>query len=339
MEWATGIKFVDGRLQAEIHLSVGRTQLVDVADLAIRGLPTHCAAKRRRLVTDFASWDTCSIREYTSAFGGTANAGCHQVFRVADKEHQYLIPVLALMRGLFRPNREVLPAMFLPQGLERISTPIVTNGTCQATPITRWKPGTRLVPSLLAPIAWLHSFPSANRMCASIGAHALDGQIGMQLPKGAARMVVRGLVVQATTYVTQVKMIALDTDEQPYEYAKSNSRRIVFHESAISAVLHGSRHPTRDDAVPLNSCGTTTLSDSEWAAIQPILRSSHVNGWEQVHDLRLLLNGVLHKLATGHTWKSVPYTAGTWVNASNLLQNMKKSGKWVDVLKTLRTFR
>jgi hypothetical protein len=340
MEWATSIRLEDYRLKAEIQHANGEIEIVGLEVLGSRGLPKPAIDRRKSLLTDFTSWKAGEIKEYTNALALGEVPDDHQVFEFHEKGKRYLVPALALMRGLFRPHRDVLHAMFLPQGLERISSPIISESSCHAVPSDLWNvAGRRIVPSLLAPLAWMHAFPSANRMCSSVTEQALKGRIGLLLPNGTAKLVVRGVSQQETIYVTEITVIFIVVAEEPCEFARLQSRNVMFHESAIAAVNNGHERRTCDTNILLNADGTATLSDAEWKAIQPIIESRRATWIGRKYDSRLLLEGVLNKLATGVAWKAARYSAGNWINASNLLNKLKKSGQWKSVLEVLHANR
>lgn len=122
MAVASHIHLIGGVFQAELN-SNDRHQLVGLDKLAQAGITAHSNTRRHTLITNFAEWEEIDPSVYARHFGIDIPSCAHQVFLLRHKRRRFIVPALALMRALFRPNRDVLAAMFLPQCLDRFSTP------------------------------------------------------------------------------------------------------------------------------------------------------------------------------------------------------------------------
>ena len=105
MEFAIGIGFKDNFLSGYVLNNGGDMVSMSLKDLHRRGLPTDSKPTRRRIKTDFANWRQVEAQEYLEAFSFQLPAGIknnHQVFETEIGNRRYVIPVLELMRALFR---------------------------------------------------------------------------------------------------------------------------------------------------------------------------------------------------------------------------------------------
>lgn len=335
MEWATGVQY-DGRLSAKIQRANGDIELVDVGELGTRGLPTPATTKRRVVVTNFASWSAISADEYTTMFGLAPTGNGHQVFAFQSNGRRYIVPALALMRGFFRPQQHVLPAMFLPQGIERICTPVLREHTVEAVAVMTWHHLTwqNKYSSSLKPLTWMYCVPSARKMCGSIHDNMLRKRIGLDLPIGQVRLCLQTVDQGVNSYVTQLTIITLANDETPFEFAGEQPTHIAFHNGIQAAAARPTAKNLRDTSIRRHADGSTDISDEEWELLRS-MRGLHGHVKQQ-HDIRLLLDGILAKLSLGTAWRKASYKVGTWSNASRLFQKLKATGAWLPISKILQ---
>jgi transposase len=339
MEWATGGKYLDGRFAVEVQ-SGENSEIVNLNELGTRGLPRPVSTKRRVVVTDFVCWRETSPAEYTGVFGITAATDGHQVFEFQADGRRYLVPALALMRGMFRPTRYVLADMFKPQGLEQACNPILTGNLIKVVPNRRWHSDIRQekLPSVLQPLAWMYSFPSARWMCGSIHEEIIGQRIGLSLPIGRVRVALHAVESGTNSYVTDLTLVTLDTDENSYDFAANQLRHIAFHDGLAAASGRKHRQCVVDSSIPRHPDGSTEISDIEWLQLEPLFASRCMDGRTKHHP-RLLLDGILAKLINGTAWQKTSYAVGTWMNASALSQQLTKSGTWPKIRASLQESR
>jgi hypothetical protein len=330
MEIAVGIDFNNGRFTGTAVNQDGILDALPLSDLYRRGLPTAVKPARRRIDTNFADWRPVEMDEYLEAFGfkvPTEVEICQQVFETESGNRRFVIPVLALMRALFRPTKHLLPTMFRPQALDQVcrlnsSADGLTIDVDAKWASNRVSTGHSDWNGLLG---WMLAHPSANAMAGSVHHQALHGRIGMSLPSARALIVLRGLEVGRTMFVTDASVTTITPEDLPVFAIVGVEKVMVLHDRALQK---GGNRPERAGryTVPMRSDGTVELSDDEWLKIEPLIdkpRKRHVPFKLPQRDL---LNGILDKLATGTAWQKVSYRTGNWLNASAAFQRWSKRG-------------
>jgi len=68
------------------------------------------------------------------------------------------------------------------------------------------------------------------------------------------------------------------------------------------------------------------LSDAEWERLRPLL-PRHTSGKPRKDD-RLVLNGILWKLATGVPWRDLPERYGPWQSVYTRFRRWTVAGVW-----------
>lgn len=340
MEWATKGICIGGRFAIEVVRENKEREIIEPGLLGCRGLPEPANTKRRVVTSDFSSWTVGNTTEYLGAFSLNSDAQEHQVFEFRNSNRRYLVPALALMRGLFRPHRYVLSEMFRPQALETICQPVVLGNTHAIVPTRNWPAYTRqqTLRSILEPLAWMNYVPSARHMCGSIHEHMLSGMIGMYLPRGKIRVSIRCFEIGAVSHVTELTVVTLDTDELPLPFAGEQPTHITFHEGVKAAEGRVHRQSIKDETLRCHPDGSTDISDDEWTVLRRFAYDTRGNAYQR-HEPRLLLDGILRKLITGTPWQKTNYKIGNWVNAQSLYEKLKRTGKWEKICTTLRELR
>lgn len=72
------------------------------------------------------------------------------------------------------------------------------------------------------------------------------------------------------------------------------------------------------------------LSDAEWARLQPLLPSAKPGRPRK--DDRLVINGILWKLATGAPWRDLPERYGPWPSVYTRFRRWTVAGVWDQIL-------
>lgn len=343
MELAIGIGFAGNRLMAGVLDTKGELEAAPLTDLYRRGLPNVENPIRRRVDTDFTDWRQVEASEYLAAFGfqlSDRTPQNHQFFETETGNRRYVIPVLALMRALFRPTKHLLPTMFMPQALDQVCRLNSSSGSFSLVIDAKW------ATEGVAPrhsdwgalLGWMLSHPTANAMAGSVHHQAIRGRLAMTLPNAHARLVLRGLDVGQTVFVTDASVTSISPYDEPLFALPSLKKIIVLHNRALQqggtvAELSGKYN------VPLNEDGSSDLSDYEWSKIEQLIS----NGQKKYRPFQLsqrdILDGVLNKLATRTPWKKVNYKVGNWQNASAAFQNLAMRGTLELILKFLSNAR
>jgi transposase len=68
------------------------------------------------------------------------------------------------------------------------------------------------------------------------------------------------------------------------------------------------------------------LSDVEWARLEPLLPPR--TGGKPRKDDRLVINGILWKLATGAPWRDLPERYGPWSSVYTRFRRWARAGAW-----------
>ena len=72
------------------------------------------------------------------------------------------------------------------------------------------------------------------------------------------------------------------------------------------------------------------LTDAEWARLAPLLPRRKAG--KRRKDDRLVINGILWKLATGAPWRDVPERYGPWQSAYTRFRRWRRAGVWDGML-------
>lgn len=325
--WASGIAFDGKQLRATIHHPDGTVEQAEPARLAEIGVPHH-GTKRRSLETSLRAWSHTDAAKHLAATGlAQAHRHRHAVYAYKAYRETVVVPALVFMRAFFRPAPSVLPAMFHPQGLERLVQPC----TGDASGRVAWH---NLPPhdrhelereSLLAPLSWMYSFPSARAMCGSVHEFALAGAIDLTLPKADVRMVCRGRKMGDVFLVGSISILELVAKEDPLPFAANHTGRLALHGNVREGAA-GSPQP---------SCLAAPLSDAEWEHIAPILAGRA----RRVHDSRTLLAIALHRLATGTPWRALPFPPALRACALTAWHTWRKREVWDQAISALERLR
>ena len=68
------------------------------------------------------------------------------------------------------------------------------------------------------------------------------------------------------------------------------------------------------------------VSDAEWARLEPLV-PPHTSGKPRKDD-RLVVNGILWKLATGAPWRDLPERYGPWQTVYTRFRRWTRAGVW-----------
>ena len=343
MELAIGIGFEGTRLMAGVLNKKGELEATPLNELYRRGLPNVENPIRRRIDTDFTDWRQVEAREYLAAFGFQLSDRTHQnhqFFETETGNRRYVIPVLALMRALFRPTKHLLPTMFMPQALDQVCRLNSSSGSFSLVIDAKWATeGVALRHSdWSALLGWMMSHPTANAMAGSVHHNAQSGRLGMSLPNASALVVLRGLDVGQTVFVTDISVTTISACDDPLFTLPSLGKTIVLHDRICQ---HGGSvaEVSGKYSVPLNENGSSDLSDEEWFKIETLINNGRKTRRPFKLSQRDILDGVLNKLATGTPWKRVNYKVGNWQNASAAFQNWAMRGTLELILKYLNDAR
>ncbi len=325
--WAVGIARADGQLRAVMRGQDGEEVLEPLEALLSTGLPSAKSAKRM-LETDFASWQKVRFDDYANAFDAPPGDVHQELWSFSSKGLQFFMPALVLMRNVSRPQLKLLPKLFAPQGLDDICS--LVDGRVVFNVGLHDSRRMHARKAVVEPYQWLHSHRSARLLAASIYQHACNGRIAMQLPIGVARMTVFGVLKGDCFWTTSLTLTTVDTTESPLPHLSGQAmRRYVFsgggRVDAVGSGL-GTVNP-KVPRLPLRD-GFSSVSDTEWAALEPRLRQQR----RTIHDRRDMLDGILEKICSGRPWRTVDFKVGNYVTAWRQHSVWLSNGKWDEVV-------
>lgn len=337
MEWASGIEWSDKGYIARIE-DEDKEWRVPLKKLVSSGVPD---AKTTRIVVDqpLDTWCESDPAEYVHAFSSrlTPSSTGHAVYASAHEGIRSLVPALVFMRALFRPTRHLLPALCGPQALDRIRY----SDFSQTPPIIKfyrktWANLGRRYADVSTTVSWLSSFPSAVAFAGSVHLNAQLGRIAVTLPLARARLALRGVRAQGTLFATSAVLLELNATEKPFTWAEGHTLKIYKRNTSM---VTGPFPILQSLAVPLRPDGSVDVTDEEWLAIAPVLIPKGNHHRFSAHNPRLLLDGILRKLAFGTAWRSTPYRTGKKPNAQYAYRTWRSSGTLEKVNSILRDRR
>ncbi|MBU0607339.1 MAG: transposase, partial [Armatimonadetes bacterium] len=71
----------------------------------------------------------------------------------------------------------------------------------------------------------------------------------------------------------------------------------------------------------------STLTDAEWAVLEPLLIKKDGRGRPPTHDKRLLLDAIFYQVRTGAPWRYLPKDFPHWSAVWSLFRRLRDSGK------------
>ncbi|WP_084545333.1 transposase [Derxia gummosa] len=341
MEWVCGFAMEAGRLKAVAVNEDRQRTTISLGELHRQGVPTASRTSRAKVCVNFQAFRAGSGHEYRQCFGIELPEDIrdnHQVFEFKENNNIYFVPALVLMRALFQPAILVLPDIFLNNALER---------ACHLS----WK-SHDVAPELIIhaswaypsykhryanwenPFRWFMAHPSATHMVDSVHQHAIEARCAMALPEAELEANINFVEYAGRRFVTNFKIISITPLDKPIHELKQLKSAIRYHDGHDNCERAQHRHdlPT----IPRHADSSTDVNDDEWQIIEPLI-TNHLG--RPTTDLRQRLNSVIGKLATGLSWKSYPYTRGTWNDASQAYRRWKKCGDLELILSVIRERR
>lgn len=78
------------------------------------------------------------------------------------------------------------------------------------------------------------------------------------------------------------------------------------------------------------------LSDEQWARLRPLLPPPPTGRGRPRRDDRLIVDGILWRLATGVPWRDLPQRFGPWRTVYSRFRRWQQAGVWERALATLQ---
>jgi putative transposase len=80
----------------------------------------------------------------------------------------------------------------------------------------------------------------------------------------------------------------------------------------------------------------SSVTDEQWAILQPLLPAARPGGRPRKTDLRQIVNALLYLVRAGCSWRMLPRDFPPWKTVYNYFQDWKWDGTWDNLLATLR---
>lgn len=326
--WASGIKFDGKHFRGTIHVPGGETKEVGLADLAEIGVPAF-GRMRRSLTASLRDWARTDATEYLTMAGlDLPTRNLQSVYAYKTTRETLVVPALAFMRAFFRPPRLALPAMFHPQGLDRLVAPSSTDliGAIDLHAGLR-SDGTKLTrTSMRNSLAWMNSFPTARAMCDSVHGAARSGAIDLEVPQATAKLVCRGQKHGRLFLVSGLSIVHLVATESPFPYAANHAGWVALH----------ARTRERPATASGMSSMAKALSTKEWQEVAPLLAARSAR---RVHSDRELFEAAFLRHSTGARWSEVPCSPAVRTSAVVALHHWRRRKVWGQAIATLERLR
>lgn len=255
---------------------------------------------------------------------------------------RYILPAAVLMCAMFRPFHGIAKYLFAPQGLDNLCMP---HGNIEKPGLMFFVPPrkatgmqTDKAQGITNSLSWMHCFPSARQMWASVLEHAKEGRLDVTLPTGEIEYLGQGhTLASGDILILELRIRLLDTIEEPFEPFSLHTRTIEF-----ERILHKREDPrlkrnySKDPTIPLRN-GDWTLTDEEWAAVKGLLVLRARN--DDPNQPRRFLNLQLHKLSQGLSWPMVTDSTAEQMACRNNLERVKADGRWEALIAKLTELR
>lgn len=338
MELVVSMESTGGSAFAKATTKGKQAVLIAAADLSTRGLPSTDSTSRhaRQVTTDLRTWRSVDFSDYARGVGFEVAAGTqHTAWEFFSGQTRFVVPALALLRAMVRPNRSLFPKLFKPQSLDDICSFDSCSALGGVSMIATGLGDSRVKhqPQMVLPISWFYCFPSARQAWASVYRGATDGLLDFQLPKAIVSFRVRSRREKWVSYVTSMTTISIEAVEEPFPFASNCPRHILA--SARSRIPRG-KNKSAPAVRPVDT-GFEPLTDDEWLAIEPILRRSKGAIPTGTRDL---FDALAWKLSEDRSWKEVAERLGcgqSW--AATTLSRWKADGRWSEVEHRLKVMR
>ena len=340
MGWLDGFEWQAGRLLARVITPDGRELLDDFGQLTTRGLPEGDYESRAPFTSEFSTWRRESADRYLAGVGlRTTSSTRHTVFTFRHGRTVFVVPALAVFRGLFPLIPDAFGHAFSPRSLEVLCTPVERNGHWsvvmpEQTGVYRARFRTATVESL----TWASLYPSARQTWVSVYHGMRRGEMNIDLPKATARILLRGVRAANTVYVTDLRVSAVLAQDPPFEFAAKGPSSFLWttNASPLGAVPNAYYAQTKQHAL----ASSLALTDAQWAKIEPICFNDCAKTGRPVRlDMRALVDSFVLRAKTGERWANVaiPPLAAAQVEAA--WNGWKNDGRLQRVLGAINEMR
>jgi len=279
--------------------------------------------------TNLSTWKLASTEQVAELLNLPAEiCNQHQCYLFEHEKTTYLVPCLALIKGLFKPISFFGEWLMHPVGLDNLIIPTPSCSEPVAFNVNAVELRWHRLQNLTQYYSWMLSSPSARRMWHSVYPRALTGLIGLELPDAVINLRCTGEVLRDVVLVKSLnptKLQAIEAGihrkaELPIEIQIHHMVRITTEKKPLEKKLVNA----------LRNRPSPALTDAEWGALEPML-----TGFPTKVPTRLVLQGVLNRFAEEKSWKKAKYLVGDCSMACSYYARWKKNGKWEQICRLL----
>lgn len=306
MEWLESFEWPARSPLARVITPEGIELIEDFGVLATRGLPKGDYESRAPFTAEFATWHRESADRYLAGVGlKSSSATEHTVFSFHHGRTEFLVPALAVFRGLFPLVPDAFGHAFSPRSLEVLCTPVERKGHWSVVmPEQTGVYRARFRAASVESLTWASLFPSAKRTWASVYQGMQRGAMNIELPAATARILLRGVRSGNTVFVTDMCVSAVLALDVPYEFAAEASGSFLWSTAATPLAPHPNAYFAQ--AEPHNLAASLALTDAQWAALEPTCSTTGSKPGRPARlHLRSLVDSFVLRDKTGERWSSV----------------------------------
>jgi hypothetical protein len=325
MSLVTGFKVSDGNLKATCIQLDGSEVALAPHDLRTEALPMADPSRLTATLVLGEFEPTC-FSEYASNFGYRSDGDLsHQTWVAAVGKYRVVIPALVLLRGIFRSFPTLWPALFAPS----------TNKPGLAKALEAMLVEPNELKAALPLLSWMHCYPSAKAMWASVQASAADGKIDLQLPAADLHVMAYGQPFGRNFYVTRISISSIQATEAPYAFAP--------HSNSTIWVKTPMKRPSSQlgEDLPLRATtdGSFDITDEEWSVVSSILEGPNYKKLSRELSRRFL-NAHIRRTVQGMTLGAVAAAEGVHpTSLHQALTRWRKDGRWEQIVRYLDSVR
>lgn len=310
MQWVSRVvRGAGGRLQVKVEADAGGAVIKDID--ALRTDTSRGGGVHRKACIHLGSLTSKCAGEYLAGVGLNPEAVAGQpVYETEIHDTVWCIPSQLLVMMTFGSRK-----LFR----ERLLTPSTTTSlTAELTVAQTYNPALR------ARLRWMTSSPSAVRAWASIYRNAIEGRLEMSMPDATIEISAQGREVDGVYLVTDARLLSLRAHDMP-----ADAQQATCPPPAARPPEDGNGFRTTvsvDGEARLHGwTPLSRLSDTQWAAIRPYVAADDQarRGARRRHDLRLVTEALLTKLAGQLIWAEVPGDRLLVAAAANLFQKLR----------------
>lgn len=339
MSWAAGFCVDDGRLAVHLLKSCGHLEKVPVEALVTAGLSDSGRTCKTVHGANLRSWEETDPAPYFFAFNlviPEMHRNAHKVYRFQEKGSSIFVPALAWHRAFFRPNARMLPMMYGLHALDRLCFVNPSDG--KSVTLMGWASNSEVRQGTFEQrLAWMRLFPSATEMTHSVHRYAMGGEFGLNFPSGSATLFLRGVAVGKDFFANRIELGQFTPNESLLAESSALHGKFFFRAESNRSSDDTSRSVHAAPPILARHDGLISLSDDEWQSLKNLLDGPCCSFMR--HDRRLILDGILDKLATQRTWRSLETPGVKWINYANSFRLWMANGKMHTVAAQLNKMR